>query len=84
MMMSMTNTQLPLLPPAPDTTSTLRLPERTRRLGLSHVARARALLDAAARQRAEREAAATAERGDAAQQLVALRNDLRASGARAA
>jgi hypothetical protein len=82
MMMTMTTTQLPLLPPAPDAASTLRLPERTRRLGLSQVAHARALLDAAARQRAEHEAAA--ERGNAAQQLAALRTDLRADANRAA
>ena len=54
----MTTGQLPLLPPAAGTPDGSRLPERTRRLGLTHLAEARAVLDAAARARHERDAAA--------------------------
>ncbi len=57
--------QLPLLPEP--TASRLRLSDHARRLGLAGVARARQVLDDAARRRTDQEAAATAERQAAAE-----------------
>jgi hypothetical protein len=48
--------QLALLPPGDDIPVQLRLSERTRRMGLAGIAKARAILGNQARQRLEREA----------------------------
>ena len=75
---------LPLLPPTPGTPDRSRLAEHTRRLGLTHLAEARAVLDAAARARHEREAAVAARQSEAERKIGSSRRSLAPATATAA